>query len=147
MADSQLAPVLFTRATGYRLRGRIHFDKACVGEVVPGRDESYVVFRKMILDPLPGRTEPGALFTVRFHFNRLSTEANKRLSLLPAPFIAAQPGFRSKSWMLGEETGMFQGVYEWQTVADAEAYWASFPMRLMKRRAAPATLWREIIAT
>lgn len=147
MENSQFPPVLFARATGYRMRGRVRFDKACVGDVVPGRDESYVVFRKMILDPLPGQLEPGAIFRVRFRFSRLSPEANKRLSLLPAPFIAAQPGFRSKSWMLGKETGMFQGVYEWQTVADAEMYWTSFPMRLMKRRAVPDTLWHEITAT
>lgn len=147
MGNSQLAPVLFTRATGYRLKGRVHFDTTCRGDVVPGREEDFVVFRRMTLDPLPGQSEAGALFTVKFHFSRFSTGANKRLSLIPAPFIAAQPGFRSKTWMLGRETGMFQGVYEWQTVADAEAYWTSFPMRLMRRRAVPETLWHEIIAT
>ena len=147
MQDSQLAPVLFARATRYRLRGRVHFDKASVGNIVPGGNEDFVVFRKLILDPLAGQPDPGALFTVRFQFSRLSPSSNKRLSLLPAPFIAAQPGFRSKSWMLGQETGMFQGVYEWQTVADAEAYWTSFPMRLMKRRAVAETLWYEIVAT
>jgi len=37
--------------------------------------------------------------------------------------------------MLGREKGMFQGLYEWDTAADAERYWTSFPMKLMKMRA------------
>jgi len=40
-------------------------------------------------------------------------------------------------WTLGRGTGEFQGVYEWDTVASAENYWTSFPMKLMKRRTVP----------
>lgn len=145
MSATQLAPVLLARATGYRMRGRVHFPEDCIGDVSPGRDEAFVAFRKMVLDPPHEESAaPQALFKVRFHFTRLSAAANKRLSLIPAPFIAAQPGFRSKTWMLGQETGMFQGLYEWRSVQDAEAYWTSFPMRLMKRRAVPESLWHEI---
>jgi hypothetical protein len=130
------------------MRGRVRFLKDCIGDISPGQHEDFVVFRKMILDPPNDQSDSrGALFTVRFHFAHLSPGINKRLSLIPAPFIAAQPGFRSKTWMLGQNTGMFQGVYEWQTVADAEAYWTSFPMRLMKRRAVPESLWHEITPT
>ena len=145
MSNTQLAPVLLARATGYRLRGRVRFLKDAVGDIVPGPDEDFVVFRKMVVDPVEGQPdEPAASFVVRFQFARLSAQANKRLSLIPAPFIAAQPGFRSKAWMLGEETRMFQGVYEWDSVADAEAYWTSFPLRLMKRRAASGSVHHEI---
>jgi hypothetical protein len=84
---------------------------------------------------------------VRFHFARFSPKVNERLSLLPAPFIAAQPGFRSKTWMLGRDTHMFQGVYEWDTVGDAEAYWDSFPLRMMKRRALPGSVVHTIAPT
>ena len=138
---------MLARATGYRLRGRVHFVKDAIGDVHPGSDDEFVVFRKMVLDPTPGGpARPDALFTVRFRFARLSPQANRRLSLIPAPFIAAQPGFRSKTWMMGRDTAMFQGVYEWDTVADAEAYWMSFPMRMMKRRAAPGSVTHEIRA-
>jgi hypothetical protein len=147
MEAAQLAPALLARATGYRLRGRIHFPKDSIGDVRPGPGEDFVVFREMVLDPSDGQPEaPGALFTVRFRFSRFSSAVNKRLSLVPAPFIAAQPGFRSKTWTLGAETGMFQGVYEWDTIADAEAYWTSFPMRLMKRRAIPDSITHEVDA-
>jgi hypothetical protein len=129
------------------LTGTRWFPKDRVGEVVPAGDEDYEAFRTMVVDPAGGRpTQAGAHFEVAFHFSRFSPAANKRLSLLPMPLIAAQPGFRSKTWMLGSESGAFKGVYEWDTVEDAERYWTSFPMRLMKRRAVPGTLTKEIRA-
>lgn len=141
----QLPPALLARATRFRLSGRVHFPKGRVGDVVSDSDDDFVIFRRMVLDPAEGQPEsPGAEFSVRFRFAKLSDPANQRLSLIPAPFIAAQPGFRSKSWMLGRTTGLFQGVYEWDSVQDAEAYWTSFPMRIMKRRAVPESLSYEI---
>ena len=148
MEAAQLPPALLARATGYRLRGRIHFPKDAIGEIYRGDDDDFVAIRKMVLDPGAGQPEnPGAIFTVRFHFARFSSKVNKRLSLLPAPFIAAQSGFRSKTWMLGRETHMFQGVYEWDTVGDAEAYSDSFPLRMMKRRAVPGSVVHTIAPT
>jgi len=145
MSSGQRPPVLLARATVYGLRGRIHFTNDCIGDVHQGPDEKFVIFRKLVLDPSEAQPEkPGAVFTVRFHFASLSAGANKRLSLIPAPFIVAQPGFRSKTWMLGQDTGMFQGVYEWDSVGDAEAYWTSFPLRLMKKRAVPGSVFYEI---
>ena len=145
MSSSTLPPTLLARATGYRLHGRVHFLRDCVGEIRPGTDEEFVVFRKVVLDPVETQPdEPGARYKVRFHFARFSAEVNKRLSLIPVPFIVAQSGFRSKTWMIGLETGMFQGVYEWDTVEAAEAYRTSFPLRLMKRRAIPESVSDEI---
>lgn len=145
MQAAQSPPALLARATGYRLRGRIHFQKDAIGEVHPGEDDDFVAFRRMVREPEADQPEkPGAAFTVRFHFARFSPRVNRRLSLLPAPFIAAQPGFRSKTWMLGRDSHMFQGVYEWDTLGDAEAYWDSFPLRMMKRRAIPSSVVHDI---
>jgi hypothetical protein len=63
------------------------------------------------------------------------------------PLIAAQPGFRSKTWLLGEETGDFIGYYEFDTVEAAEAYWESLPLRMMRRRAAEGSLRHTITPT
>lgn len=146
MPTGQRPPVLLARATRYRLHGRVHFPKECIGDVFQGPEEEFVVFRKLVLDPTEVQPKnPGAVFNVRFHFANLSVMANKKLSLIPAPFIAAQPGFRSKTWMLGRDTGIFQGVYEWDSVVDAEAYWTSFPLSLMKRRAVPGSVSYEIV--
>ena len=144
---SQLPPILLARATGLRLQDRVHFLKDCIGDVQHGKDEDYEVFRKVILDPSKDQPErPGAIFIVRFRFVRFAAGTNRFLSLIPIPFIVAQPGFRSKTWLMGRKTGAFQGLYEWNSIEDAEKYWTSFPMKLMKRRAIPETLNHEIRA-
>ena len=126
------------------MQRRIHFPKDRLGEIV-NEGEGFEVFRHMTLDPGKDQPEkPGAIFKVRFQFASMSPEMNKRTSRIPIPFIVAQPGFRSKMWALSRKSSEFQGIYEWDTVASAENYWISFPMRLMKRRAVPESLSYEI---
>lgn len=144
---SQFPPALLARAAWLRLRGRVRFPRDSLGDVMAGPDEDFEVFRKMVVVPTDTQPEePGAQFEVAFRFTKFSPSTNKGLSRIPMPFIAAQPGFRSKTWFLGRESGAFKGVYEWDTVEDAEKYRTSFPMRLMMRRAVPETLTREIRA-
>ena len=145
---AQRGPVSsLVRAIYLLLQGRIHFPKEHLGETVD-EGEEFEIFRQMTLDPSNDQPEkPGAIFKVRFRFASMSPEMNRRTSLIPIPFIVAQPGFRSKMWALGRENGEFQGIYEWDTVASAENYWTSFPMKLMKRRAVPESLSYEIEST
>lgn len=132
------------RTTYLLMQKRIHFPKDRLGEIVD-EGEEFEIFRQMTLDPGKDQPEkPGAIFKVRFRFASMSPEMNKRASLIPIPFIVAQPGFKSKMWTLGRESGEFQGIYEWDTVASAENYWTSFPMKLMKRRAVLDSLSYEI---
>lgn len=143
----QFPLVLLARAAGLILRGRVYFVKDCIGGVEHGEDENFEVFRKVILEPSKNQPEkPRAVFMVLFSFARFAAKTNRFLSLIPIPFIVAQPGFRSKTWMIGQKTGAFQGLYEWDSIEDAEKYWTSFPMKLMKRRAVPETLDHEIRA-
>ena len=142
-----IPPVQFCRAIKYFLQGRLHFEKEIIGQIMSG-DDDYVVFRKIVLDaPEQETRNPEAIFRVTFHFRGLSSSTNKKLSLLPIPFIVAQKGFRSKTWMIGRKTGMFQGLYEWDTAQDAREYWDSFPMKMMKRRAVLSSLEHEIHST
>ena len=144
---SQFPPLLLARAAGLELRGRVHFVKDCIGGLEHGEDEDFEVFRKVILEPSKNQPEkPGAIFIVLFSFARFAAKTNCFLSLIPIPFIVAQPGFRSKTWMIGQQTGAFQGLYEWDSIEDAEKCWTSFPMKLMKRRAVPETLNHKIRA-
>jgi len=137
---SLLPPALITRAAYFWLCGRVHFPKKRLGEVVHAK-ERFIIFRQLVLDPTAMQPErPGAGLAVRFRFRRFSLKTNQLLSIIPIPFILAQPGFRSKTWMFVKETGQFQGLYEWDTVEDAEAYEVSFPMRLMQKRAVPGSL-------
>ena len=143
---SQLPPILLVHALKLRLCGRIHFQKDCIGNIEKGESEDFVIFRKVIVDPAEDQLlKPGAIFKVSFQFARFSSVTNRFLSLIPIPFIVAQSGFRSKIWMLGNKTGTFQGVYEWDTVEDARKYWDSFPLKLMRKRAITETLTHEII--
>jgi len=132
------------RAINLLLQGRIHFPKERLGEIVD-EGEEFEIFRQITLNPGYDQPEkPGAIFKVRFQFASMSPEMNIKTSLIPIPFIVAQPGFRSKTWLLGRESGEFQGIYEWDTVASAENYWTSFPMKLMKKRARPDSLSYKI---
>ena len=127
------------------LKGRLGFERDLDDIVIEDGKESFRAFRKLVATPKKGEAkEPGAIFKVRFRFKNFSQAANRRLSLIPIPLIAAQPGFRSKIWMFEKETGEFQGLYEWDTIEDAEAYRLSFPMKLMKKRAVPGSLTYEI---
>ena len=141
---TQLPPILGVRAAYLWWCGRIHFLKRRSRDVIREK-EDLIIFRRVVLDANPTQPErSGAILTVRFRFKRFSLKTNRILSIIPIPFILAQPGFRSKIWMFGKETGKFQGLYEWDTVDDAKNYLLSFPMKLMEKRAIPESLTYEI---
>lgn len=140
-------PTLTIRAAWLWLSGRVRFPKNRLGEVMDG-ENGFTIFRQMTLEPKtaqPKRT--GAVLSVRFQFMRFSPKTNRRLSIIPIPFIVAQPGFRSKTWAFQKETHEFQGLYRWDTPQDAEAYMLSFPMKLMKKRSVPKSLAYTITKT
>ena len=142
---SQNPLILLFRALKLWLSFRIHFQRELTGVTLEHSGETFVAFRKMVVDPRKPQPEtPGAIFQVRFSFKSLSLKANRRLSLIPIPMIAAQPGFRSKTWLLGQESGDFIGYYEFDTVETAERYWDSLPLRMMRKRAAEDSLTHKI---
>ena len=136
---------LLARASWLKLKRRSRLESD-VGDIHISVDsERFAAFRKVVVVPTSDQSvEPGAIFQVRFRFKNLSTKVNQKLSLIPIPLITAQPGFRSKTWLLGEETGDFLGYYEFDTVEQAEAYWNSLPLRMMRGRAASGTLRHEV---
>ena len=145
LKDSQLPPVLLLRAATLLISGRIRFVTDVVGTIRHVSGEDFEAYRRV--EVVPGNKQPaipGAILEVTFRFAKYSEELNKRLSLIPIPFIIAQPGFRSKTWFTGRKSGRFKGIYEWDSPQSAERYWNSFPMQLMKMRSDKATLLREI---
>jgi hypothetical protein len=126
------------------LCGRVHFPKKAVGQTQKD-NEDFVIFRQAVVDSWrKNQRSPGAVLRVQFHFKSFSLGVNRLLSIIPIPFIIAQAGFRSKTWMYGKESEAFQGIYEWDTAEEARDYKNSFPMRLMKKRAVPGSLVFEI---
>jgi hypothetical protein len=49
--------------------------------------------------------------------------------------IAGHPGFVSKCYAVNHKNGYWQGMYEWKSLQDLEAYKESFVFRVMNRRA------------
>ena len=144
----QINPFLsLLKTLSYALTGRLHFPRKRIGEVITMEDEQdFVVFRQLIVDPSQDQPEePGATFRVRFHVAHMSARQNKLFSLLPIPFFAGLPGFRSKLWMLNEASGDFQGIYEWDSVEHAKNYANSFAMKFMTMRSARGSISYEII--
>jgi hypothetical protein len=93
----QIPPYLIARAISLILTRRVHFPRNRAGEIVQ-EEEDFVIFRQVFVDPLSSQPEiPSANFKVCFHFASFSANMNKILSLIPIPFIIAQPGFRSKT--------------------------------------------------
>ena len=136
---------LLLRALWLGLTGRTRFERDLTSARIEVGGERFAAFRRVTVAPTVDRPRrPGATFEVRFRFKSLSFAANRRLSLIPIPLIVAQPGFRSKTWLVGQESGDFIGRYEFDTVEQAEAYWDSLPLALMRRRAASGSLSHEV---
>ena len=128
------------------LTGRLHFPRERIGDSFTlGDDQVFTIFRQVIVDPPKGRqAKPRAIFRVRFRVANMTVEQNKRFSILPIPFFIGLPGFRSKLWMLDRTTGDSQGVYQWDTVQDAQNYANSFAIKFMTRRAVLGSISQEV---
>ncbi len=138
----------FLRTHYYVLRRRLHFPKDRNGELVTTADgKKYVILRGVTVDPKKSKSEtPSIVLKVQFDFKSGSANKNKRLSVIPIPFIAGYPGFRSKHWMIHEPSGGFQGIYEWDTLENVENYKNSFAIKLMTKRAVLGSVNFEILS-
>jgi len=136
----------FLKTLSYFLTGRFHLNKKRIGELITMEDgQEYIVFRQVIVDSRRDQSaKPGAILIIRFNFAHGSPKQNKLLSLIPIPFIAGLPGFRSKTWALHKDSGGFQGIYEWDTIQGAEIYKKSFAIKLMTKRAVPGSIVFDI---
>jgi hypothetical protein len=118
------------------LSGRVHFNRQRVGdELVMDNGERHRVFREVRVDThrmVP--PESVVTLTLRFQFARFSQAANERLSLLPIPAILGMPGFLQKTWTHCDETGYSQGIYQFESAVQAEAYHRSPLIRVLKKR-------------
>lgn len=146
VTDMMQNPItLIAQALILWLKGRVHFLNDLDNIRFEDGDEEFVAFRKVVVEPVASQPiQSGAIFQVRFSFKNLSLRVNRLLSLIPIPLIVSQPGVRSKTWLLGQETGDFIGLYEFDTVEKAEAYWNSLPLKMMRLRAVPGSLTQNV---
>lgn len=135
------------RALGLWVRGRIHLHGDLDGTSFEMGGERFRAFRRITVEPGPDQPLfPAAGVQVRFRFRNLSVPVNRVLSLIPVPLIVAQPGFRSKTWYVGEKSGDFIGRYAFDSMIDATDYLESLPLAMMAKRVLPGSLsyrvWR-----
>lgn len=92
----------------------------------------------------PHPSEQTAVFIARFKFARLSQRCNRILSLIlsliPIPLIVGFPGFQEKIWMVDEETGYWQGIYQWESESAIVAHQQSYVLRVMNKRAVSTSI-------
>ena len=144
---TQFPPILVAKAIYLSLKGNVHFPKDQNGSII-NEEEDFLVFRKVVVSQKrKSPVNPYVYLKVFFRFKRFSFRINRILSLIPIPLIIAQPGFRSKTWMTGKDTGTFYGLYEWENIENAKQYLDSLPLNMMKKRAIPNTLKCEVIDT
>ncbi|MFC1693012.1 hypothetical protein ACFL1R_05870 [Candidatus Latescibacterota bacterium] len=106
--------------------------------------KKFQVIRNLKIVPKQSQENAVAVFKVRFKFSGLPLAVNKRLSMIPAPFLTAMQGFRQKIWAVSDD-GYFQGVYQWASKEYAEAYPDSFIFKVMTKRSAKGTLSYEVM--
>ncbi|HNT78394.1 MAG TPA: YdhR family protein [Anaerolineae bacterium] len=143
LKDRPLA-VMF-RSLGLLLSGRAHFPAAHLSDKLTREDgRAFRVFREVIVAPRKGGPDyPTAIFRVWFYAAG-PTRLTRLYSWLTTLLFFGMVGFRHKVWLEDTATGEFGGIYEWETLADAEAYADSFAMRLSKLRAIPGKFSLEV---
>jgi len=125
------------------LSGRVRFPRDEVGRCLTMEDGAqFTVFRHAKVE---AAGDPAGVFVVRFAPARMSVRQNIRFSLLPMLPLLGLHGFREKYWCVDEQTGMCQGVYAWQTVADAKAYERSVALRFMTGRSLPGSVSHRVL--
>jgi hypothetical protein len=106
--------LIIARTTiGKLLRRYVHFPKEYVGDVLKMEDgQMFKVYRRLKVDVKGDNHDDLAVLKVKFKFKNLSTWANKRLSIIPAPFLMGMKGFCEKNWTINENTNDFQGIFK-----------------------------------
>ena len=106
----------------------------------------FTVFRHVVIrQTIKKHAKPQAVFIVRFQPKNMTVEENKRFSRIPMLVFMGFHGFRSKHWMVDTATGLCQGVYEWDTLRDAENYSKSMALRFITKRSVSGSVSFEII--
>jgi hypothetical protein len=127
--------------------GSIKFIKSDIGKEFTMEDNvTFKVFRHVIIKSSHKNiTDPQAIFKIRFQPKDMTVEENKKFSKIPMLVFMGFHGFRSKYWMVNEETGLCQGIYEWNTLQDAVAYSKSIAVKFMSNRSIQGSVKYEII--
>jgi len=128
------------------IKGQIHFTDSFNKIKVKMEDgQEFEIFRHVIIGKKEDLPLNGAIFIVRFKLSQMSMKKNKIFSRIPIPMFIGLPGFKAKFWMCNEDTGYNQGIYQWETLQDAENYSKSFAVKFMTIRSEKNSISYKII--
>lgn len=127
------------------INGKLRTSGKFLGRSITMEDGSeYNIFRQITNFPVHS-SENDCVFVVRFKFRHLSHKANRIVSIIPMLLIAGHPGFVSKCYAMNEENGVWQGMYQWQSIKDLELYKKSFVFKMINKRAIPETIVSQTV--
>jgi hypothetical protein len=126
------------------ITGKVRFIEQDVGKTIIMDDgQDFTVFRRVVIKGNVNK-RPGGLFIVRFT-PKMDIQKNIKLSRLMLMIFMGFKGFRSKYWCVNEKSGMCQGVYEWDTLEDAERYSKSIAITNMTQRSVPGSVTFKVL--
>ena len=142
-----LPPIALAVSAGRLLSGRIRFPKDRNGKrlTMEGLDEYNVFSDVQVISSRSTITDPMALLLVRFKFDRYSDAVNRRLFLLFTPVITGMPGFLQKIWCFSEADGVYQGIYQFDSVRHAENYKKSAVLWILEKRSVPGSTSYQLL--
>lgn len=124
---------------------KFKFDNSIINKKIKTEDGLiFTIFRRVVVQT-KNHQKPGAYFLVRFMPLSMSPEKNIEFSKKPMMIFMGFKGFRTKYWAVNYDTGLCQGLYEWQTVEDAINYSKSIAMKFMTNRSVPDSIMYRII--
>ena len=126
--------------------GRVQFSKEIIGATIVMSDGAkFKIFRRIIIKKfINDNIKPKGLFNVRFT-PTMDIKKNIKLSKILMLIFMGFKGFRSKYWCVNEDTGMCQGLYEWDKLEDAENYSKSIAVKNMTKRSKPDSISYKIL--
>ena len=126
--------------------GRVNFRKSEIGATIVMADgEEFRIFRRVVIKKyVEDGIGPKGLFIVRFK-PKMDLKANIQLSRIMLLIFMGFQGFRSKYWCVNERTGVCQGIYEWDTLADARRYSKSIAVKNMTKRSEPDSVSFQVL--
>jgi hypothetical protein len=133
-------PVCLIISLAELLCGRLRFPGNYLNSEIQGNDgKTFRIFRDIRKNPI-GEESGNCVFVVRFRFAHLSQCSNRLASVIPMLIIAGFPGFMQKIYAEDAESGFWQGMYQWRSQNDLEAYQKSFIFHMMNKRAVSGSL-------
>ena len=143
-----LPPVALSVSAVRFLSGRIRFPKERIGKLLTTENgnEYYVFSDVQVTSSGPRLAGPKAVLRVRFKFDRYSDAVNRRLFLLCTPIFTGMPGFHRKIWSVCEPSGVYQAIYQFESVEQAENYKKSAAMWILEKRSVPGSISYDLLS-